>query len=78
VTDVTDPRVAGRVLRDDRGGAVGGRIVADEDDEVLDGLVEQRIERRRQKALAVVDGNTDGDEGRPGRGHHRAPPIFRA
>ena len=52
----SDARVL--VLGDDRGSAVGGTVVADDEFEVAVGLGEDRVNRLGNIALAVVHGNT--------------------
>jgi hypothetical protein len=49
VPDVTDATVAAGVLKADLRGAVGRRVVADDDLEVAEGLRQEMVYRLRQK-----------------------------
>ena len=73
VPDVAHAGVARRVRPSDLGGPVGRRVVPDQHDKILDGLIQERIERRGEVTFAVVDRNAHRDPGR-----HERIPSFRA
>lgn len=77
LVDDPDARVPRRVPVANRGAAVRGPVVDDDDLEVAMGLGEHAVEAAREVDLDVVDGDDDGDEGACGRApnriHHRAP-----
>ena len=62
VPRVPDPRVRTRIVLAHLARGVGGRIVRDDDLEILHGMNEQRVERQTDQMGTVVRSHRDADE----------------
>jgi hypothetical protein len=69
LSEVADPAVLGRVLPADVLRGVGGRVVGDDQLEVLVRLAEQRFDRFGEVRGSVVDGQADSQPRGAVRGH---------
>jgi hypothetical protein len=61
VAQIDDARVAARVLAADLSGGIRGRVVGDDQLEVVEALAQDRVDRLANEPLSVEDRQTDAE-----------------